>query len=152
MGQRRKLSLPGPHREVSNLALSGAGRKQLCVVFRVALLIAVTHLAFMGYLLLLQEPPTSPLFLRISTSGYSSLPGLMTDRMPSSEQHLCTQYQTTMCTHRSRHTCITEKDSGIRLSPSSGNQPPLDLHPSPHVLTLCGCTQWFPQVTKSSKC
>lgn len=121
MGQRRKLSLPGPHRAVSNLALGGAGGKHLCVVFRVALLIAFTHLALMSYLLLLKEPPPSLLFLWVGTSGYSSLPGLMTDRTPSSEQHLCTQYQAPMCTHRSRHTCITEKDSGIRLSPSSGN-------------------------------
>lgn len=121
MGQRRKLSLPGPHWAVSNLALGGAGRNCVCVVFRVALLIAFTHLALMGYLLLLKEPPSSLLFLRVSTSGYSSLPGLMTDRTASSEQHLCTQYRASMCTHRSRHTRITEKDSGIRLSPSSGN-------------------------------
>ena len=90
--------------------------------------------------LLPKFPPPSLLLLAwpggpewACSSGERSLPGLLTDRRPSSEQHPCTQHP---CVHGSRCTHRTGKAGDMRIVPLWRPLP----HDSPSspVLPLAG--------------
>lgn len=131
----------------------GDGRKHLCVVLTVALLMASTHSVLEGYSLFLKEPSPSLLFLGCSggpewvrTPGDRSLPGLRTDRRPSSAQHPCPPHQAPMSTHGSRRAYTR---TGTRAVPLRW-LPPLNSPPESPCPTRLNLLNGHHSVTQSS--